>query len=116
MDPFAGVYEILEGLYQLERLVLGLPVLLVGVGLIRLFLWALLLPVCGRTADLVANTLMACAVFLVIAGGHGAAVAGWAADVAGRFLGGLGFSHSSGTIAELRWYLDQAAWQLQRVF
>lgn len=116
MDPFTGVYDLLSACYMLEKTVLGLPVLAVLFTFVRLFLWALLTPVCGRQAGLVANVLAFCAAFLLLAGGRGAEAVGWAADLAGGLASGLGLPHMGSAIAELRWYLNQAVWQLQSVF
>ncbi|WP_157109828.1 hypothetical protein [Thermanaeromonas toyohensis] len=104
-----------EGISLIEKAVLGLSVLCFVFGLGQLVLKAALAPVCGQYAGLVADSLAFCAGFLVLAGGHGIEVLTWAADLAGRLLGSPEMYHSGGAVAELRWLLDRAVWQLQSV-
>jgi len=114
---FEDFYEILEGIFLLQKVVLALPVLLAVLALGRLVLWALLVPVCGRQAGLVANVLVFCLAFLLLAGGHGMDAVEWAADLAGRLAGGLGLPYFGGdTLATVRGLIDQAVWELRGLF
>ena len=85
------VSGLLGAVYTLQKVALGLPVLALAFTLARVFLWALLTPVCGRQAGLVAGVMTYCAAFLLLVGGHGVALVEWASGVASRLLGvGLG--------------------------
>lgn len=77
----------LAAIYALQKVALALPVLAALFTLARVFLWALLTPVCGRQAGLVANVLAFCAASLLLAGGHGMAAVEWASGLASRLLG-----------------------------
>ena len=96
---FFDVSGFLAAIYTFEKVAVGLPVLVLLFTVARVFLWALLSPVCGRQAGLVASVLVYCAAFLLLAGGHGVAVVDWAAGLAsnllGGNLGGVGFGASS---------------------
>ncbi|MGB9848906.1 MAG: hypothetical protein ACPLSY_03660 [Moorellaceae bacterium] len=114
---FDDVYGILEGVFMLQKIALALPVILLVLALGRTLLWALLIPVCGQQAGLVANVLVFCGAFLLLAGGHGMDAIEWAAGMAGRLASGLGLPYFGGdTLATVRGLIDQAVWQLRGLF
>lgn len=93
---FFDVSGFLSAIHALQKVSLALPVLASAFALARVFLWALLTPVCGRQAGLVADALAFCAASLLLAGGRGAAAVDWAAGLASRLLGAFPGAAGSG--------------------
>lgn len=80
-----------NAIFQMEKVAIGLPALLVAASLVRLLLWALLTPVFGRWAGLMSNLCMyLAAALLFMKPGLAMTAIDYSYAVASRFIGGAG--------------------------
>jgi hypothetical protein len=85
------VYGFQDAVFQVEKLAVGLFALVVLASLARMILWALLTPVFGRFAGMVANMCMfAFAALLFTRPDLGMAAVNYSYAVASQLIGGAG--------------------------
>ncbi len=113
------VYELQNTVFQIQKIAIGLPVLVILASLIRLLLWAILTPVFGRMAGLAADL---CVFFFVIMLFTRPelmwAAVNWSYSLASRFVGGAGAGGlpGMGAVDQVMREFDNAFSQLTGLF
>jgi len=103
--------------FQFQKLVIGLPALVIMASLARFLLWALLTPVLGRMAGLAANLcVLFFAVMLFTHPDLAMAAINYSYAVAFRFVGGAGGLPGTGALDQVMREFDNAFSQITSVF